>query len=401
MSGNPVNVILGADALLQRATGIGVYTRSLAQHLKQAPQIGSLRLFANGFFLNEDFLPSDPVNQAAAVDLASHNADVASRQRLAARVRSAAARFPGAPALYKTFMPAIERVRLSPFEDYIFHSPNYLVPHFDGRKVVTFHDLSIQRYPEFHPAQRVRLLVKQMERSMAVADHVITDTELVRGEVIGFYGLPPEKVTAIPLAASPWFAPRNEQQCRRVLDRLKLPYKGFFLFASTIEPRKNIRRICAAYKDLRRSTQVEYPLIFVGGAGWSSESEHADIQELESLGWGRYLKYVDTDTLSKLYSAAAALVFPSIYEGFGLPALEAQQSGTPVITTAASAMSEFSAPHDILVDPYEVSDIRDAMKSLAERQHSSTGPGEHQTRISHDLSWAKTAALTAELYASL
>ena len=401
MTCSPVNVILGADALLRRATGIGVYTRSLARHLQQAPEIGSLRLFANGLFLNEDFLSRDSVDQGDTADLASHSPDVPSREPFATKIRSVAAHLPGAPALYKTVMPVIERVRLSPFKDDIFHSPNYLVPHFDGRKVVTFHDLSIQRYPEFHPAQRVRLLVKQMERSVAVADHVITDTELVRGEVIRFYGLPPEKVTAIPLAASPWFAPRNEQQCSAVLDRLRLPYKGFFLFASTIEPRKNIRRICAAYKDLRRSTQVEYPLIFVGAAGWSSAAEHSDIQELESLGWGRYLEYVDTATLSKLYSAAAALVFPSIYEGFGLPALEAQQSGTPVITTAASAMSEFSAPHDILVDPYEVSDIRDAMKSLAERQHSATGAREQQAQTGPDLSWAKTAARTAELYASL
>lgn len=387
--------------MLQRATGIGVYTRSLAQHLQQIPQISSLRLFANGLFLDDELLSADPINKGDAANPDKNQQELTARLRLAGKMRATLVNLPGVAALYKAVMPSIERLRLSPFKDHIFHSPNYLVPHFDGKKVVTFHDLSIQQYPEFHPAPRVRLLGQEMERSAAVADHVITDTELVRGEVIRFYGLSPEKVTSVPLAASPWFMPRTEHECSGVLNRFNLRYKAFFLFASTIEPRKNIRRICEAYRDLRKSTRVEYPLIFVGAPGWSSESEHRDIQELESLGWGRYLEYVDTDTLSKLYSAAAAVVFPSIYEGFGLPALEAQQSGTPVITTAGSAMSEFSAPHDILVNPYEVSDIRDAMQTIVGRKGAPVGAGEHPASSGHDLSWEKTALLTAELYARL
>jgi alpha-1,3-rhamnosyl/mannosyltransferase len=204
------------------------------------------------------------------------------------------------------------------------------------------------------------------------------------------------RVTAIPLAAGEQFKPRAKEDCRAVLEALKIRYKQFFFFASTIEPRKNLLRICAAYKALREAGKTDWPIIFVGGAGWESEAEHQEIQSLVQRGWAQYLGFVDAATLPILYSAAGALVFPSIYEGFGLPALEAQQSGTRVITSRGTAMAEFASEHDLLVDPLEVDSLIEGMASAVESKLAADG----RALESHGsgLSWQNTARLTAEVY---
>jgi alpha-1,3-rhamnosyl/mannosyltransferase len=203
-------------------------------------------------------------------------------------------------------------------------------------------------------------------------------------------------VTAIPLAAGEQFKPRAKEDCRAVLEALKIRYKQFFFFASTIEPRKNLLRICAAYKALRAAGKIDWPIIFVGGAGWESEAEHQEIQSLVQRGWAQYLGFVDAATLPILYSAAGALVFPSIYEGFGLPALEAQQSGTRVITSRGSAMAEFSSEHDLLVDPLEVDSLIEGMASAVALELARDGQ-DIQPDAS-GLSWQNTARLTADVY---
>jgi alpha-1,3-rhamnosyl/mannosyltransferase len=147
---------------------------------------------------------------------------------------------------------------------------------------------------------------------------------------------------------------------------------------------------------LRATGKTDWPIIFVGGAGWKSESEHQEIQSLVQRGWAQYLGFVDAATLPILYSAAGALVFPSIYEGFGLPALEAQQSGTRVITSRGTAMAEFASEHDLLVDPLEVDSLIEGMASAVESKLAADG----RALESHGsgLSWQNTARLTAEVY---
>ncbi|MEL0138189.1 MAG: glycosyltransferase, partial [Halieaceae bacterium] len=142
--------------------------------------------------------------------------------------------------------------------------------------------------------------------------------------------------------------------------------------------------------------KTDWPIVFVGGPGWQSEAEHQAIQTLVSRGWAQYLGFVDASVLPALYSAAGALVFPSVYEGFGLPALEAQQSGTRVITSRGSAMAEFSSEHDLLVDPLEVDSLIEAMETVVE--HVLADDGRPLQCAGSGLSWQKTARLTAEVY---
>ena len=323
-------VVLGADPLFQPFTGIGNYTRNLASNLLALQLVQELTLYANGAVLRGDTFTSLIDTPAVLSSGEDGTRSGAKWVGGLVRARTYFASKEWAVKAYQSLMPMIDRARLYPYQGGVFHSPNYLLPPFSGPTVATFHDLSIQRYPEFHPAARVQLLDKRMGEAAKSASHIVTDSIVVREEIIEYFGIDAARVTAIPLAAGEQFKPRTEEACRAVLQQLGLAYKRIFLFTSTIEPRKNLLRICAAYTALREAGKTDWPIIFVGGAGWQSEAEHQAIQALVNRGWAQYLGFVNANTLPVLYSAAGALVFPSVYEGFGLPALEAQQSGTRV-----------------------------------------------------------------------
>jgi len=391
-----MRVVLGAGPLFRPATGIGNYTRNLASNLLHLQLVDELTLYANGAVLPGERL-------ASLIDSSVESTPGRRSRPTSANTEGGVSKLSGylasqrwALKAYQSLMPLVDRARLHSYRDAVFHSPNYLLPAFAGPTVVTIHDLSIQLYPQYHPAERVRFLDARIKDAAAKATHIITDSTCVRTEILEQFGIDEAHVTAIPLAAGEPFKPRSEEDCRRVLEALKIGYKQFFFFASTIEPRKNLLRICAAYRALRAAGKTDWPIIFVGGAGWESEAEHQEIQSLVQRGWAQYLGFVDAATLPILYSAAGALVFPSIYEGFGLPALEAQQSGSRVITSRGSAMAEFASEHDLLVDPLEVDSLIEGMASAVELE--SAGGGQTLQSGGSGLSWQNTARLTADVY---
>ena len=385
-----MRVVLGADPLFQPSTGIGNYTRNLARNLLALQLLEELILYANGAVLRAESMASLIDSSIESTSWKENNLGLLSKLRGYLASREWALR------AYQTLTPVVDRVRLHRYQGAVFHSPNYLLPAFDGPTVVTIHDLSIQRYPEYHPAERVRLLDARINDAAATATHIITDSTCMRREIVEHFGIDDARVTAIPLAAGEQFRPRTAENCWPVLEALKIGYKQFFLFASTIEPRKNLLRICAAYRALREAGHTDWPIVFVGAEGWKSEAEHAEIQSLVQRGWAQYLGFVDAATLPILYSAAGALVFPSIYEGFGLPALEAQQSGTRVITSRGSAMAEFSSECDLLVEPLQVESLIEGMMRVVELESASDGRALRGN--GSGLSWQNTARLTADVY---
>jgi glycosyltransferase involved in cell wall biosynthesis len=299
---------------------------------------------------------------------------------------------------YAQIMPRLGQMRLRGFRDsHLYHSPNFLLPDFEGPAVSTFHDLSIIRFPEFHPVARVKFMEKVMRHAAERASHVITDAQVVKNEVQDFYGLDSHKVTAIHLGVSDVFRARGAAQCLS-LSEYGLQYRQFFLFVGSLEPRKNIVRIIEAYISARQKGGFSWPLILAGGPGWQNSRELEAIEDLTQRGWGRYLGPVTQQDLAELYASARALLFPSIYEGFGLPALEAQRSGTPTITSAGSAMAEFNCAADTLVNPLDVQEIAAAIS------HAALGP---PVTISladvpaAELTWDRTAKKTQAVYQQL
>lgn len=374
-----MKVVLGCDPLLAPLTGIGHYTQQLGTGLLNSSRIEKLKLFAHGkYYGHELLLESDNSEKSEIVN-----------GTLWAALRSNLASSNLAVSLYSKLIPLIEKRALSGKRDYIYHSPNFLLPNHGGKRIVTIHDLSTLVHPEFHPSSRVKLVNQAIEQSVKFADHIITDSVFIKDQLCDGFALPANKVTAIHLGVSEHYFPRNEVQCNHVLSSYGLGFKQFLLFVSTIEPRKNVLRLLQAYQLYREQDSSGLPLILVGGAGWNSDEEHRIIKKLEAKGWIKYLGYVKQSEIPVLYAASKGIVFPSLYEGFGLPVAEALQSGVPVITSENSAMSEFSAEGVYQVNPYDVDSIKMAICNLVQNDHESKS-------ITFD--WSDTVEATIDVY---
>jgi glycosyltransferase involved in cell wall biosynthesis len=301
-----MRLALCVDALTPQPGGIGRYTWELVKGLSKRGDIDALHCFGHGRVID------DP-----SVLLAS--AKVPKRRRI--------------------FHP-FDQWRLSRvLRSSIVHGPNYFLPTGVDEGVVTVHDLSVFHYPKTHPPLRVRAFERFFASSLERAVHIITDTETVRRELIEKFAVRPEIVTAIHLGVDARFRPRQESSPEKFATLGLTPGK-FGLCVSTLEPRKKILELLSAWERLPDALRAEFPLVLAGGAGWQNEDLHKEINRGVERGWLRLLGFVDDAWLPELYSQTALFIYPSIYEGFGLPPIEAMASGVPVIVADCSCLPE-------------------------------------------------------------
>ncbi|MCY1408045.1 D-inositol 3-phosphate glycosyltransferase [compost metagenome] len=245
-------------------------------------------------------------------------------------------------------------------EDYLYHGPNFFIPPFPGRAVATFHDLSPFTWPGCHPPQRLRYLQKELKKTLTRADALITDSEYTRQELSRHFSWPLDRIHTVPLASSKDFHPRSIGSLQAPLARYDLRPAGYSLFVGTIEPRKNIDTLLSAYSRLPLGIRQQWPLVLTGYRGWQSGSIHELIEQAQREGWARYLGYASNEDLPLLYAGAQLFVFPSLYEGFGLPVLEAMSSGVPVICSNSSSLPEVAGPTALMCEALDV----DALTAL-------------------------------------
>jgi alpha-1,3-rhamnosyl/mannosyltransferase len=259
--------------------------------------------------------------------------------------------------LYAAVTPHVFRWRLNQHSDALFHSPNYFLPPFGGPSIATVHDLSTLLHPEFHPAARVAFMNAEIPKTLRQASHLITVSEFIRQQIITQLGYPADKVTAIPLGVDPRFRPHTVAETQAVLEHYGLTHGAYTLCVATLEPRKNIERLLTAHQALPQELRLRYPLVLAGSAGWNSQALHARIVESQGPGL-RYLNFVPQEHLHALYAGARLFAFPSIYEGFGLPVLEAMASGVPVLISKAASLPEVGGSAAWQVNALDVDSIR-------------------------------------------
>jgi glycosyltransferase involved in cell wall biosynthesis len=209
-------------------------------------------------------------------------------------------------------------------------------------------------------------LFKKVPKSIAKSDIIITISETIRRELVQQYHIRPEKIhIAFPGVNRTVFYPRTEAESVATLDTCNLRWRQFILYVGTIEPRKNIERLFEAYAALPKDTLEKIPLALVGGKGWMDQGIYRKFEELKARGLDiRMLGYIPHEQLPDLYSASAAFAFPSLYEGFGMPLLEAMACGAAVITSDRSSIPEVVGEAGILIDPEDVSALSGAMERL-------------------------------------
>lgn len=377
-----MKVILNVEPIRFPLTGIGRYTYELAKALRTSSCIDELKLFSATRFLQElpqSDLKDNPVHGLKRIVQKSYLAMEA----------------------YRLLMPWLRSKALRKHGDYIYHSPNFFLPVFPGRKVATFHDLSPFTWSECHDPVKVRYLQKELRTTLNRADRLITDSEFTRCELAEFSGLAMDKIHAVPLASAPEFQPYPEVDLQPLLKRYQLEYQGYSLFVGTIEPRKNIVTLLDAYARLPVSVRRQWPLILTGYKGWQSEAIHARIKDAERHGWARYLGFLPAEDLPGLYAGARLFAFPSLYEGFGLPVLEAMSSGVPVVCSDSSSLPEVVGSAALMCAPMDVETLAMNLLKGLEDNIWRTQAVTQGLQQSAGFSWERCAQETIAVYQKL
>ena len=245
----------------------------------------------------------------------------------------------------------------------VFHSPDFALPPVrQARTVLTVHDLSFMRVPECSQPSLRAYLLRVVPPSVRRADVVLADSESTRNDVIELLGVGPDRVRVLYPGVDEGFQRvQDAQVLADVRQRYRLPER-FVLSVGTLQPRKNLTRLIEAHKQVRADADIE--LVIAGGAGWMYEGIFRRVEELGLQGAVHFPGYVGDEDLPALYTLADLFVFPSLYEGFGLPALEAMACGTPVVTSDVSSLPEVVGDAALMVDPHDVDALAEAMRRV-------------------------------------
>ena len=262
---------------------------------------------------------------------------------------------------------------------------------------MTVHDLSVLKFPHWHPADRVAYHHRHFLRGLGFARHVIVVSEAVRRELIHELGFPPERVTAVHNGVGPQFVPQSPEVVARVRRELGVPEK-FFLCVGTIEPRKNLGTVIRAFADLPPQVRAACPLVLAGPWGWRSEDDRKLFDEIGIPAGVRHLGYVPSELLPALYSAARVLLYPSSYEGFGLPPVEMMACGGAVIASTADAVREVVGRCGKLVTPDDLEGWREAMRVAATDDEFVAGLCRGGVARAAEFTWPRAARETMAVY---
>jgi alpha-1,3-rhamnosyl/mannosyltransferase len=246
----------------------------------------------------------------------------------------------------------------------LYHEPNFLPFDVDAPTISTIHDLSVIRYPQWHPKDRVHEFEKRFEKALSNCTHFLTDLEFVKQELVSEFNVPSEKITATPLGIRSGLSPLPIPEARAILKELNLPQK-YFLHLGTIEPRKNLLFLMQLYCDLPLRVREQYPLLLVGGWGWNAEKEAAFYEETAKHHNVILSGYIPDDKISAVYNCARALLAPSHYEGFGLPPVEMMACGGAVLASKIGAHQEVCGTTASYFHPEDKDAWRDALLQIA------------------------------------
>ncbi len=269
-----------------------------------------------------------------------------------------------------------------------------------GPTIVTAYDLSFLRYPKLFNRGNRLYLTRFAPRSMRRAAKVIAISEHTRQDVIQLCGVAPERVTTILLAADPRYRPATAEAVARFKFERKLP-KRFILYLGTLEPRKNVSALVQAYAELRRAGDIDHSLVLAGARGWHYEPTFSLVRRLGLEQHVLFPGYVAANDQALWYSAADLFAYPSLYEGFGLPLLEAMACGTPVVASNSSSLPEVVGQAGLLVEPSDVGGLASALRNVLQDGALRQRLREAGLARAGTFSWGKMADETVRVYESV
>jgi alpha-1,3-rhamnosyl/mannosyltransferase len=259
--------------------------------------------------------------------------------------------------------------------------------------VYSIYDLSLRRYRDTHPRERVWFFEYFLKRRMPFANHILTISEFIRQEIIDEFKVPMEMVTAIPLAPDPIFSLRSAAEVEKIKQQYKLP-QSYLLFVSSLEPRKNIDLLI----DAIRNISVDIPLVLVGWHGWGDKEWLEEIKSTKLKTRIHIIGHVPDEHLAEIYNGATALVYPSLYEGFGLPIVEAMACGCPVICSDTASMPEAAGDAALFINPKKSDELSAAIECMVSDQETRTDLISKGHAQAKRFSWERTARETLDVF---
>jgi len=374
-----MKIILSVDAINPPLTGIGNYALQLARGLPLHSAIRDIRYFS-------------------AYRWVENPEQALSTNQPIARIRRSIPFKNTAALVYGALQRRYFHWKTRALGDYIIHAPNYVLPRCDGPAVTTIHDLSHLHYPQHHPPERIAYLAAHLPDTLARASCVIAVSDFVRQEIIELLGVPPARVITVPNGVDPVYQPYPATRTEPVLNRYGLTGTTYLLVVATLEPRKNLTRLLDAYARLPAPLQEQYPLVLAGAQGWGMDTLEQRLEPLERRGQVRRLGYVSQADLPLLYAGAWAFAYPSLYEGFGLPVLEALASGVPTLTSERSALPEVTGDAALLIDPEAVDELTTGLERLLTDTHWRSLAIERGLRQASRFSWQRCVDETVAVY---
>lgn len=367
-----MKIIVDCISLLSSLTGIGRYNNEIVKRLKDNESID-----VNYFY---GYYSKKYINPSNRTEIKSVKALIASN--------------PVLKKIARKILMYVSKV-FSPKYD-LYWQPN-LIP-LDGirasKTVTTVHDFSFYVHPKWHPQERLDYFNKYFFKNVKKSDWIITGSKYSKEEIIKYLNFPKEKITVIYHAIDKsLYKTYSKDELGETKKRLGLK-DDFLLFVGSIEPRKNLLNLLKAYELLSADIKKRYPLVLVGFKGW----ENTEVMELIDKNSIEYLGFVSDNDLARVYNLASCFIYPSLYEGFGLPPLESMACGTPVITSNITSIPEVCEDAAIYVDPYSIKDIKEKIIMLLEDKKLQEQLIDKGLQRVKEFSWEKSANEHIEVF---
>lgn len=364
-----LNALLSSSGRNYRRTGVSRYIDELIRHLALVG--GQTELIA---YISRDFEPA--------------SWDSVQLRRTALSVTNPAMRI----AWELTTLPL--KTRRDQLD--VFHGTvNALPAGLRAATAVTVHDLAFLRYPEQITAKRYRYLKWMIGDSVGRADVVLTPSQATRSDVIDAFGTSPERVVVTPLGVDPRFRPASAESIETVRNSYALE-RPYVLAVGTLEPRKNLPMLLRAFAALHK--EIPHDLVLAGPGGWLMDDIEQSISESGIQGRIRRLGFADDGSLVALYSGADLVAVPSLYEGFGLPVIEAMATGVPVLTSNVSSLPEVAGDAAILIDPTNLESMIEGIRRGLRSEDLRSRLREAGPARAAQFTWERTATKTLAAY---
>jgi glycosyltransferase involved in cell wall biosynthesis len=368
-----MNIAFDARSLTLYKTGIGKYTENLARYLEKLDSNVNLYLYSNRDIIIKK----------------ENNVETACARDLIGKYNS---------SLWFQFSLPFYLNDQSGNKIDLFHGTMAMLPlAVRMPTVVTIYDLVLEKFPETMYWKNWLSLKTLMRISARKASKIIAISENTKKDIIDYFGIDEEKIRVIYLGVDSQFSPQPDPNEADALEKYNLT-DGYILSVGTLEPRKNFHRLINAYKMVASSGQKTPKLVIIGGHGWGNEELGKVVRESGLDERVILAGYVPDEDIPVLYRNASVFVYPSLYEGFGLPPLEAMACGTPVITSNLSSIPEVVGDAAILIDPYNTAEIAQAIASVLKNEGLRDSLRTSGLVRSKLFNWEKTARETHSLY---